>query len=348
MPEIGDDDGILRVEACGLCGTDHEFYTGDFAATWPYGFVPGHETVGVVEALGPAAAEQWNVAVGDRVVVANRRACRTCDRCRAGMLAACRTYGTASGSYGMVTADVAPSLWGGYATHHYLAPGSVLHPVPANLGPVEATLFNPLGAGIAWAIELPETQPGDVVCVLGPGIRGLACAVAAKSAGASFVMVTGLGARDASRLEAARRLGVDLAVDVSEQDPVTALREATGGLADVVVDVTARAPQAFAQAIELAGRGGRVVVAGARGGRVTIEFEPDLIAARALRLLGASSVSTSAQRRAIDLVASGAFDANSVTRRTAGFDDIGELLLLMAGERDEIPPIHAVFVPDAA
>jgi alcohol dehydrogenase len=334
-------EGRLRVEACGLCGTDHELYTG--ALPWPAGFVPGHETVGVIEELGAGAAERWGVAVGDRVAVASRQACRTCPSCLAGDLSSCPSYGPTD-SYGLSAAPGGGGLWGGYATHHHLAADTVLHPVPDGLDAVTATLFNPVGAGVAWAVDLPETSPGDVVVVLGPGIRGIAAVVAAKAAGASFVAITGAGGRDAGRLETARRAGADLALDVLVDDPVEAVRQATGGLADVVVDVTANAPAAFGQALELAGRGGRVVVAGIRGGEVTATFSPDLIPVRGLRVLGASGVSTAAHRRALELVASGAFPVDAVDRRVAGFDDVGQLLADMAGEGGP-PPLHAVFSP---
>src|SRR5699024_6199613 len=66
-PEVGPDDGLLRVEACGLCGTDHELFTGAIAPGFP--FVPGHEAVGVVDAIGDAAAARWGVQKGDRVAV---------------------------------------------------------------------------------------------------------------------------------------------------------------------------------------------------------------------------------------------------------------------------------------
>jgi hypothetical protein len=120
IPDIGDDDGVLRVEACGLCGTDHELYTGDLP--WPSGFVPGHETVGVVEAVGDRAGERWGVEPGDRVTVAPRPACRDCEPCRRGELAACTGY-TGKEAYGLISVDQAPGLWGGYATHHYLGSG---------------------------------------------------------------------------------------------------------------------------------------------------------------------------------------------------------------------------------
>src|SRR5438045_6976147 len=82
LPTLAPDEGLLRVEACGLCGTDHEQYTGVLPVGSP--FVPGHEVVGVLDAVGPEAAERWGLAAGDRVAVEVFRSCRECDRCRAG------------------------------------------------------------------------------------------------------------------------------------------------------------------------------------------------------------------------------------------------------------------------
>lgn len=342
LPTVGRDDALLRVEACGLCGTDHELYTGDLP--WTPGFVPGHETVGTLDEVGPDAAARWGVAAGDRVAVASRPACRSCGPCRRGDLHACARY-TGADAYGLISVERAPGLWGGYATHQYLGPDSVLHRVPAGLGAVDATLFNPVGAGVCWGVELPETAEGEVVAVLGPGIRGVSAVAAAKTAGASFVLVTGHGSRDVDRLRVAVEVGADLAVDVAAADPVDALVGATGRLADVVVDVTAKAPAAFAQAVALGGRGARVVVAGVRGGPVSVTFEPDLISVRGQRILGASGVSTRAHHEALRLLGNGAFPATAVSRRTAGFADVGALLCDMAGEGGKAPPLHAVFVP---
>ncbi len=243
----------LRVEACGLCGTDHEEYTGQLFPG--YAFVPGHESIGVVEAVGDAAARRWNVRAGQRVAVEVFLSCGACAQCRAGTYRRCERHGLRD-MYGFVPADRAPGLWGGYAQYQYLAPDSLLLPVPESLDSVTATMFNPLGAGIRWAVTVPDLQPGAVVAVLGPGVRGLSAAAAAREAGAGFVMVTGLGERDADRLALARDFGADLAVDVATDDPVRALRGATGSLADVVVDVTAKAPAALGQAVALARAGG--------------------------------------------------------------------------------------------
>ena len=342
VPEVGDDDGVLRVEACGLCGTDHEQYTGALPGPGP--FVPGHETVGVVEALGDRAAARWGVAVGDRVAVEVFQSCRACEACTAGVYRRCERHGLRD-MYGFVAASTPPGLWGGYAEHQYLAPDSMLLPVPPELDPVVATLFNPLGAGIRWGVTVPGTGPGDVVAVLGPGIRGLSACAAAKEAGAAFVMVTGAGGRDAERLALASSFGADLAVDVTTTDPVTALRDAAGGLADVVVDVTAKAPAAFTQAIALARPGGTVVVAGTRGTPDPPGFWPDHIVYKELRVIGALGVDATAYRAALELLASGRYPFADVPRRCAGLDDAEDLIRTMAGEGDGAPPVHGVITP---
>jgi alcohol dehydrogenase len=343
VPAIGDDDGLLRVEACGLCGTDHEQYTGLLPGPGP--FVPGHETVGVIEAIGDAAAERWGVRLGDRVAVEVFQSCRACDACRAGQTQRCERHGIGD-MYGFVAASVGSGLWGGYATHQYLAPDSQLLALPPALDPAVATLFNPLGAGIRWGVTVPGTSAGDVVAVLGPGVRGLSVVAAVREAGAAFVMVTGVGERDHARLELARSFGADLVVDVAAEDPVRALRGATGGdLADVVVDVTAKAPAAFGQAVRLARAGGTVVVAGTRGSDETPGFAPDHVVYKELRILGALGVDTASYRAAIDLLASGRYRFEALPREVVDFDGLPDLLARFAGDAPGAVPVHGVLAP---
>lgn len=341
FPELGVDDGLLRVEACGLCGTDHEQYTG--ALPMPSEAVPGHETVGVIEAVGPEAARRWGVSVGARVAVEVFQSCRACAACRAGDYRRCKRHGLAD-MYGFIPVDRPPSLWGGYAEYLYLAPDALVLPVPEALDAVTATLFNPLGAGLRWGATVPGTKAGDVVVVLGPGMRGLASVVAAKDAGAGFVMVTGLGARDAERLALARDLGADLAVDAATTDPRRALGDATGAAADIVIDVTANAPAAFTQALDLARQGGTVVVAGIHGDVDAAGFRSDTIALKELHVIGVLGVDVTEHGAALDLLASGSPFAN-LPRRIADLAGAEALVQSMAGEGAEPAPVHAVVVP---
>jgi len=113
-----------------------------------------------------------------------------------------------------------------------------------------------------------------------------------------------------------------------------------------VVDVTAKAPAALAQAVALARTGGTIVLAGTRGSSDTPGFDPDLVVYKELRILGALGVDVTAYRAALELLASRRYPFAEVSRRTAGFDGIAVLLSSMAGEGDQPPPIHGVFVPD--
>ncbi|MEX2292927.1 MAG: zinc-binding dehydrogenase [Acidimicrobiales bacterium] len=342
VPKIGDDDGLLRVEACGLCGTDHEQYTGALPAG--FAFVPGHESVGTIEAIGTKAAARWGVAVGDRVAVEVFQSCHACDACKSGLYRRCEIHGMRD-MYGFIPVDKDPGLWGGYAELQYLAPDSLLLPVPAALDPVVATIFNPLGAGIRWGVTVPGTQPGDVLAVLGPGIRGLATCAAAKEAGAAFVAITGVGPRDDGRLALAKDFGADLTIDVATTNPAKALYEAVGQHADVVVDVTAKAPAAMAQAIGMAKVGGTIVMAGTRGSADTPGFWPDLIIYKELRILGALGVDAPAYRAALDLLATEKYPFADLPRLVTGLDGAEDLVRTMAGETDALAPVHGVLVP---
>src|SRR3954451_24608898 len=342
LPAVGTDDGLLRIEACGLCGTDHEQYTGHLAAG--FAFIPGHEVVGVIDAVGDRAAERWGVRPGDRVAVEVFQSCRECDECRAGRYRRCARHGLRD-MYGFIDVEKAPGLWGGYADYQYLGPDAMLLPLPPSLDPVIATLFNPLGAGIRWTTTVGGAGDGDVVVVLGPGIRGLSACVAAKEAGASFVAVTGVGPRDTDRLGLASRFGAGLAIDVAVEHTGQALPQATGGRqADVVVDVTAKAPTALGQAVGLARPGGTIVLAGTRGTDDTPGFAPDHVVYKELTVVGALGVDVVAYRDAIEVLVSGRWPFEELPRTAAGFDDVEGLLQAMAGER-EAAPVHGVFTP---
>src|SRR5207244_9790241 len=138
--------------------------------------------------------------------------------------------------------------------------------------------------------------------------------------------------RDRARLEIGPAFGADLTVDSAVDDPVAALKQATGGLADVVVDVTAKAPTALGQAVALARPGGTVVVAGTKGSADTPGFWPDLLVYKELRLLGALGVDAPAYRAALDLLAGGRYPFAELPRRTEGLDGVEGLLQTMAGD----------------
>jgi threonine dehydrogenase-like Zn-dependent dehydrogenase len=345
-PKIGADDGLLRVEANGICGSDVEIYRGHMAMN-RNPFIPGHEPMGIIEELGDKAAERWGVQVGDRVSLEVIVPCRACDDCLTGRYQACRfrKYG-----FGVTGIDVEPSLWGGFAEHLYLTPNAVLHKIKKSI-PVEiAAMFNPLGAGVRWAIDLGEVGLGDTVLVLGAGQRGLAAVIAAKSAGAANIMITGL-ASDAHKLAIARELGADhtIVVDGDEgRDVVEVVREITDGrMADVALDLTPMAGGPITDAFNSVRHGGRVVLAGLKGGK-EIPIKTDLIINRALTVKGAFGVDARANVKAIALLESGRFPLEKLHTHTFGLDEVGRAIETLAGETDDKSAIHVSVQPSFA
>lgn len=343
LPDIGPDDGLLRVEACGICGSDYEQYAGALPVRYPV--IPGHEPVGRIAEIGENAARRWDVAAGDRVCVEALVPCGNCRECLAGTPRLCTGRPGGIASYGFLGLDLPPGLWGGYSDYLYLSPHAVVHKIDESVPPEIATLFNPLGAGFRWAVEMPSLQPGETVVVLGPGQRGLASVIAAREAGAGRIIVTGLG-RDAAKLDLAREFGADLAIDVEQEDIRKAVRAATDGRgADVVIDVTAYATEAVTQAIDLARRGGRVVLAGTKGPKPVPDFYSDRVVIKELTIFGALGVDSPSYERAIRLIESGKYPLAKMHTHTLPLEEAEHALRLLAGEEPGEQAIHIVLAP---
>ena len=328
LPEIGDDDGLLRMEVCGICGSDYEQFNGEFASRYPV--IPGHEPVGRIAALGDRARQRWGVEVGDLVVVEPGIRCGVCHGCRAGERCIDRAAG-----YGYTRTDRAPSLWGGYAEYMYLAPPTTMHKMPNDLPPRLAALYNPLGAGFDWAVATPQLEVGQSIAILGPGQRGLCSVVAARAAGAGQIIVTGLG-RDEHKLALAREFGADLTIDVDAEPTVERVLEATGGRGvDVVLDVTAYATQPVADALKLVKRGGTVVLAGLKGSHRLPDFNPDDIILRQVTVKGVLGVNYASFRRAIDVIVSGAVPLERMHTHAFPLENAEQAIATLAGDTGE-------------
>lgn len=302
-PHIGADDGLLRIEACGICGSDVEQYRGHLVRPGMFPLIPGHEPLGIIEEVGDRAAERWGVQVGDRVAVEILRPCRSCDHCLTGRYMSCPNR---DGAYGMTPLSREPGLWGGLADYLYLHPWAILHKVSKDLPAELAVMFNPLGAGVRWAAFLGEAGLGDTVLILGPGQRGLTSVIAARAAGASTIIVTGLG-RDERKLALAREFGADHTINVEEENVVERVREITdGAMADVVLELTPMAEQPIRDAFEAVRHSGRVVLAGLKGNR-PIELVTDRMINKGLTVRGAFGVNADAYIEAIRIIESRRF-----------------------------------------
>ncbi len=342
IPDIDADSGLLRVEACGICGSDVEQYTGVLPVRLPV--VPGHEPLGVIERIGDRAAKRWGVNVGDRVAVETLIPCGHCRACIAGRYQVCRGRGTMFG-YAYVPLSHPPGLWGAYADYLYLDPHTIVHPMRKDITASTAVMFNPLGAGFRWAVEIPATGPGDTVLVLGPGQRGLASVIAARAAGADTIIVTGL-ARDADKLALARELGADHTINVEEEDARVLVRELTGGRgADVVVEVSANAAEPVAEALHYVATGGRIVLAGVKGFKSVPDFVSDLIVVKEITIKGAFGVTSHAYDAAIRLIESGRVPLEKMHTHDFRLEDAERAIQTLGGEVAGEASIHSCIIP---
>ncbi len=345
-PRTGPDDGLLRVEANGICGSDVETYRGHLGGPRP-AFIPGHEPLGIIEEVGELAASRWGVQPGDRVALEVIVPCRSCQDCLTGRYQFCRNrkYG-----HGVTGIDTEPALWGGLAEYMYISPTSVLHKMDPGLPAELAATYNAMGAGVRWACHLGEVRVGETVLVLGAGQRGIAAVVAARAAGAGTIIITGLTA-DAHKLALARELGADhtIVVDGDEaEDTVERVEEITGGeLADLVLELTPLAAGPVSDALLAARRGGRVVLAGLKGNR-EIPVRTDLIINRALTVRGAFGVDAKGMSDAIALIESRRYPLEKMHTHTFGLDDAELAIQTLGGDVAGEHAIHVSVHPAAA
>jgi threonine dehydrogenase-like Zn-dependent dehydrogenase len=341
-PVIGPEDGaLLRVEACGICGSDVEQYKGAMG-TRSLPMVPGHEPLGIIEEISPAAAERWGAGAGDRVAVEILIPCRSCDLCLAGRYMSCKNRAGSHGGYNPPERGL--GLWGGYAEYMHLHPNSIVHRVRNDIPAEIAVMFNPLGAGVRWALQYGQVALGTSVLVLGAGQRGLSAILASRYAGAGTIIATGL-TRDARKLELAKEFGADVAINVEEEDTVARVKEITGGDGvDVVLDLTPMAHQPIRDAINAVRWGGTVVLAGLKGQR-NVELQTDLLINKALTVKGAFSVDAKAYTDAIRLIESGKFPLERMQTHRFGLDDVEHAIKLLAGEVSGENAIHVAIMP---
>jgi threonine dehydrogenase-like Zn-dependent dehydrogenase len=335
VPRIGPDEALLRVEACGLCGSDIEQFRGAFTAKGivSYPLIPGHEPVGRIEEIGAEAARSWGVKAGDRVAVEPHLSCGRCEACLTGSYHLCKAVRPQGlPAYGFIPRDVGHGLWGGYATHLYLAPRTVLHRIPETMPVALATMYQALAAGVRWAVQVPRTALGDSVLILGCGQRGLGSVVACREAGAGTVIVTGL-ARDRHKLALAESLGATHTIVADAEDVVTRVAALTHGRGvDVAIDVVPAAPHPVVHAVEAVRPGGTIVLAGVKGARTTVALDTDRVLFKEITIRGVYSQGAPAYREALRLLAENRYRLERLHTHDFPLEQAEKALRVLGGE----------------
>jgi S-(hydroxymethyl)mycothiol dehydrogenase len=256
VPDPGPGEALVAVQACGVCHTDLHYREGGINDDFP--FLLGHEAAGVVEAVG---AGVHDVGPGDFVVLNWRAVCGDCRSCRRGVPHLC--FSTRNADQRMTLADgtpLAPALGiGAFADKTLVAAGQCTKVDPSVEPEVAGLLGCGVMAGIGAAMFTGEVRRGDSVAVFGCGGVGDGAIVGARLAGATTIVAVD---RDPRKLEWAREFGATHVVDASAEDPVEAVRAATGGLgADVCVEAVGH-PEVLRQAFFARDLAGTVVQVG--------------------------------------------------------------------------------------
>ena len=338
LPDIPEGAALLKLEACGICGSD--IHGSERLGKGPK--ILGHENVGIVARLGKGAAEKWKLSEGDRIALEEYVPCGHCKWCHSDDFRFCEQTGRGGSlRYGTTGIEVWPSLWGGYSQYMYVHPNAIVHKVPAHIQAAHAAAFLPFSNGIEWAYGYGEVGIGDAILIQGPGQQGLACVIAAKAAGAARIIVSGL-ARDDKRLEVARHLGATHTINVEEEDLVQKVRDYTGGDGvDVAVDVTGGGHGTVASAIAVAGMKCNIVLAAA--GQEMIDVGS--FGRRKIVLKQANGHSFKAVELAIQFLASGNLPMEEIATHTFPMSRALEAIDAVSG-RGAPGAIHVSIVPE--
>nr|WP_285890038.1 alcohol dehydrogenase catalytic domain-containing protein [Halalkalibacter oceani] len=337
LPELHEEDLLIKVEMCGVCGSDLHIFKGDWGE--PYPLIPGHEFIGIVEAAGSKALGKHQVEIGDRVAVEMILPCGTCQPCRAGLYNLCVYDGKEGRQYGCnISSERQPHLYGGWAEYLYVPAHALVHQIPSHVPLKRAVLTEPLAVSVR-AVNLTPPRLGDSVVVVGAGPIGLLTVVAAKAAGASPVML--VGSRE-ERLALGREFGADEVLDYRDGNVFETLQKCLGGQGADIVFETAGTALAQRQSLEYAKPGGVVNYLGLTGNQ-PVQIETDKQMTFKELTIRSSFLSAWAYQGAIQIIAGGMYPIEKMITHQFSLEDVEEALACSANRKGKA--IKVVLVP---
>lgn len=264
-PIAGPNELVIRIAACGICASDCKCHSGAkmFWGANPWvkaPVIPGHEFFGYVEAMGPGAAEHFDVALGDRIIAEQIVPCDKCRYCRSGQYWMCEVHNI----FGFQR-DVAD---GGMAQYMRLPPTSRVHKIPDGISLEDAAIIEPLSCAI-HTVNRGDIQLDDVVVIAGAGPLGLMMTQVAHLKTPRRLIVIDLVEE---RLELAREYGADVTINPREDNALEVIRSLTQGYGcDVYIETTG-APIGVSQGLDMIRKLGRFVEFSVFGSDTTVDW----------------------------------------------------------------------------
>ncbi len=302
-PVPGADEILVRVAACGICGSDVHGYDGTSGRRIPP-IVMGHEAAGVVEAAGSGVTK---FKPGDRVTFDSTVYCGQCEFCLQGDINLCnnrQVIGVSCGDFRRA----------GAFAEYVVVPQRITYHLPEELEFQEAAMLEAVSVAL-HAVRVSEMKGGETALVIGAGMIGLLTLQAAKAAGASQVLIADI---DRSRLERAEKLGADSTLLLSGTELVEEILRRTGGRGvDLVLEAVGR-DETISASIASVRKGGTVTLIGNISPQVKIPLQ--VVVSRQIRLQG-SCASSGEYPEAMELLANGKIKVKPLITAVAPLSD---------------------------
>ena len=303
QPSIGHGEVLVRVEACGICGSDVHGYDGSSGRRIPP-IVMGHEAAGTVEAIGDGVTK---FKKGDRVTFDSTVYCGECVYCQRGQINLCDNRQV----IGVSCADY--RRHGAFA-EYVVVPERIMYPLPANIDFDEAAMLEAVSVAL-HGVKVSMVMGGETALVIGAGMIGLLTLQAARAAGCSRVFISDV---DQTRLNLARQVGADEVLHCSGAELVKhVLRLTNGRGVDLALEAVGR-NETVAGAIDCTRKGGTVTLIGNIMPEVTLPLQN--VVTRQLRLQG-SCASSGEYPEAIKLIANGSIKVKPLISAVASLEE---------------------------
>ena len=302
----GPNEVVIRMRACGMCGTDLAVLEGRHPAKPPV--ILGHECAGEVSEVG---SNVTSLAVGDHVVVDPNLRCGVCRYCRSDRPNLCENL-----------VSIGEDINGGYATY-MLAPEKSVYKIPKHMDWRTASLAEPFSCVVNGFLRA-RVKPSDSVVVYGAGPMGLFWVSLFRKAGARKIISVEIASK---RREAAKKVGADVTIDPTAENPVSRVKEETGGLgADVAVEVIGKV-ETVENAIQSSAYGGRVVIMGTCRPDAIAKFSPFDIMRYERDILG-SHTQVASFRPAIEMLETGFVPVDAIVTHEIPLREIDTAFVL--------------------
>ncbi len=303
MPRPGPDDVLVKVEACGICGSDVHGYDGSSGRRIPP-LVMGHEAAGVVAASG---ANVTDLREGEHITFDSTVYCGKCQYCQRGEVNLCEFREV----LGVATPDFRRQ---GAFAEYLVIPRRIVHPLPNELAFSDAAMVEPLSVAV-HAVKLSEVPANGTALVVGAGMIGLLVLQALREAGCSFIIVSDV---DDTRLQLAKNLGATVTINAKSADTAAEVRRHTSETGvDVALEAVGSTPT-IKTAIESVRRGGTVTLIGNIA--PTVEIPLQIVVGRQIRLQG-TAASAGEYPECIDMLATGKVNLKPLISMVAPLDE---------------------------